>query len=335
MPPTELIERIARADERIRPIVRETPLDHSRFFSQQCGAQVFLKLENLQHTGSFKLRGALNKLLSIEPTQRALGVVAASSGNHGAAVAYAADALHVPALIFTPETASPTKLAAMRRYGAEVKQVGDDSLISELAAREFAESRGLTYISPYNDLDVVAGQGTIGAEIVRQLAGASIDMLFAAVGGGGLIGGLAAFLRAHNPNLRVIGCQPQHSCVMTESVRAGRVLDLPSLPTLSDGTAGGIELDALTFDLCRQVVDDYAIVSEDEIAVAMRLVMESQHLLVEGAAGVAVAGLLQKAGSVASKNVVVVLCGANISLTTLRTVLFDSDSLASVDSPAD
>lgn len=324
---TELIERIAHADARIRPIVRETPLDHSLFLSQQCGAQVFLKLENLQHTGSFKLRGAVNKLLSIDPAQRSLGVVAASSGNHGAAVAYAAHALHVPALIFTPETASPTKLAAMRHYGAEVQQVGDDSLVSELAARAFAESRGLAYISPYNDLDVVAGQGTIGAEIVRQLVGAPIDVLFASVGGGGLIGGVAASLKAHNPDLLVIGCQPQHSCVMAESVRAGRILDLPSLPTLSDGTAGGIEQDALTFDLCRRTVDDYAIVSEDEIAAAMRLVIESQHLLVEGAAGVAVAGLLQQAGRVAGKNVVVVLCGANISLTTLRSVLFDSDSV--------
>ncbi len=309
----------AQAERRIRPLVRETPLDESPFFSQQTGAQVFLKLENLQYTGSFKLRGAANKLLALTADQRSRGIVAASSGNHGAAVAYAAQRLGVRALIFAPETASPIKLAAMQRYGAEVRTVGDDSLVSELAARAHAQAKNLAYISPYNDLDVIAGQGTVGIELARQME--RLDALFVAVGGGGLIGGAAAALKTHYPELLVIGCQPENSCVMAASTGAGRILDLPSLPTLSDGTAGGIEADAITFDLCRQVVDDYVLVSEEEIAAAMRQVMESHHLLVEGAAGVAVAGLLKSAERVAGKRAAVVLCGANISLATLRPVI--------------
>ncbi len=316
---SQIAAAAAQADQRIRPLVRETPLDESPIFNEQTGAQVYLKLENLQYTGSFKLRGAVNKLLLLSAEERARGVVAASSGNHGAAVAYAAQRLGIPALIFAPERASPTKLAAMQRYGAQVHAVGDDSLVSELAGRAYAQAEGLTYISPYNDPDVIAGQGTVGVELARQLH--RLDALFIAVGGGGLIGGAGAVLKAHHPGLLVIGCQPKNSCVMAASIQAGRILDLPSLPTLSDGTAGGIEADAITFDLCRQVVDEYVLVGEEEIAAAMRRVMESHHLLVEGAAGVAVAGLLKVADLVAGKRVAVVLCGANISLATLRSVI--------------
>ncbi len=307
------------AADRIRPYVRATPLDHSLYFSRRTGADVYLKLENLQYTGSFKLRGAMNKLLTLTPEQCLRGVVAASSGNHGAAVAYGCRALGVKGTVFVPEHASPTKLEAMRRYGIEVRPHGDDSLFSELEARRYADEHGLAYLSPYNDLDVVAGQGTIGVEIVEQLPG--VEIVFVAVGGGGLIGGIAAVLKAHNPAIQVVGCLPANSPVMAVSVERGAIVDMPSLPTLSDGTAGGIEEGAVTFALCQALVDEYILVSEAEIAAAMREIMEGQHLLVEGAAGVAVAALLKTQAQWGGKQVAVVLCGGNISLQTLRAVL--------------
>jgi threonine dehydratase len=307
------------AADRIRPYVRATPLDHSLFFSQATGAEVYLKLENLQYTGSFKLRGAMNKLLSLSPAQYPRGVVAASSGNHGAAVAFGCRVLGVPGTVFVPEHASPAKLEAMRRYGVEVRTYGDDSLLSEQEARRYAAAQGLVYLSPYNDLDVVAGQGTVGVEIADQLPG--VEVVFVAVGGGGLISGVAAVLKAQNPRVHVVGCLPQNSPVMAASVAAGEILDLPSLPTLSDGTAGGIELGAVTFPLCRALVDEYVLVDEGEIAGAMRQAMEYQHLLIEGAAGVALAAVLKTPERWRGRQVAVVLCGGNISLGTLRGVL--------------
>lgn len=310
---------VEAAERRIRPYVRETPLDYVHGFSHKLGAEVHLKLENLQYTGSFKLRGAMNKLLLLSPEQRSRGVVAASSGNHGAAVAYACHLLHIRGIVYVPEHASPTKRQAMQRYGADVRLVGDDSLVSELAARQYADEQGLVYVSPYNDRAIVAGQGAIGVELAHQLP--DLDAVFVAVGGGGLIGGVAAYLKAKRPNVRIIGCQPANSDVMWQSVQAGHIVDVPSLPTLSDGTAGGVEQDALTFPLCRDLVDEWVRVSEDEIAESMRQVMELHHVLVEGASGVAVAGMEKLAARYAGRRVVAVLCGANISLSVLKTIL--------------
>lgn len=314
-----LTRAIPIAEQRIRPYLRETPLDFAHELSERCTAEVYLKLENIQYTGSFKLRGAMNYLLSLSPEQRERGVVAASSGNHGAAVAYGLRALGMHGVIFVPEQASAVKVAAMRRYEADVRFQGHDSLEAELSARSYAEQHGLAYVSPYNDPAVIAGQGSIGVELLRQKP--DLDALCIAVGGGGLIAGIAAFLKAHKPAMRIIGCQPAHSAVMLHSLRAGRILDLPSEVTLSDGTAGGIEQAAMTFELCRDLVDDWLLVDEAQIADAMRMIMQSQHMLIEGAAGVAVAGLLQCSEQLKGQKVGVVLCGANISLKTLKRVL--------------
>ncbi|MCH6548737.1 MAG: threonine/serine dehydratase [Proteobacteria bacterium] len=310
---------VVLAANRIAPHIRETPLDHSPFFSELTGANVFLKLENLQFTGSFKLRGAFNKLLSLTPEQRAAGCVAASSGNHGAAVAFAMSKLGTKGVIFVPEGTSTTKVEAIKRAGGEVRFFGTDGLDTEMHAREYAAENGMCYLSPYNDEDIVAGQGTCGVEIAKQLPQA--DAIFAAVGGGGLISGVGSFLKSVNPTMAVVACQPAASAVMTESVKAGEILELPSQPTLSDGTAGGIEADAITFDLCRAVTDDYVVVSEDQIAEAMRQFIDAHHMLLEGAAGVALAGLRLRADSYQGKNVVVIICGGNISRETLKEVI--------------
>ncbi len=310
---------VVLAANRIAPYIRETPLDRSPFFSDLTGANVFLKLENLQFTGSFKLRGAFNKLLSLTPKQRAAGCVAASSGNHGAAVAFAMSKLDTKGVIFVPEGTSTTKVEAIKRAGGDVRFFGTDGLDTEMHAREYAAENGMCYLSPYNDEDVVAGQGTCGVEIAKQLP--QVDAIFVAVGGGGLISGVGSFLKSVNPTMSVIACQPAASAVMTESVKAGEILELPSQPTLSDGTAGGIEADAITFDLCRAVTDDYVVVSEDQIAEAMRQFIDAHHMLPEGAAGVALAGLGLRADSYKGKNVVVIICGGNISRETLKEVI--------------
>lgn len=307
------------AANRIAPYVRETPLDYSPYFSELTGANVYLKLENLQHTGSFKLRGAFNKLLSLSEEARQAGGVAASSGNHGAAIAHAMNTLGVAGTIFVPEQTSPTKVDAIKRAGGDVRFFGTDGLDTEMHAREFAEENGMIYLSPYNDPDVIAGQGTCGVEIAKQLA--DVDAVFIAVGGGGLISGVGSFLKSVHPSLEVVACQPAASAVMTESVKAGMIVDLPSDPTLSDGTAGGIEADAITFEICRDITDEYVVLSEEQIAEAMRGFIDSHHMLPEGAAGVAIAGLLASGDKYKDKNVVVIVCGGNISRETLKKVI--------------
>ncbi|MGB5344552.1 MAG: threonine/serine dehydratase [Woeseia sp.] len=307
------------AANRISPYIRQTPLEHSPYFSEQTGANVWLKLENLQITGSFKLRGAFNKLLSLTAEQRAQGAVAASSGNHGAAVAFAMAQLRVDGMIFVPEQTSSVKVQAIKRAGIKVEFFGHDGLDTELHAREFARAKGMHYLSPYNDAAVIAGQGSCGVEIAHQLN--KVDALVVAVGGGGLISGAGGFLRSAYPHLDIIGCQPVASAVMAESVQKGAILDLPSAPTLSDGTAGGIEPGAITFELCRKLVKQFVLVSEEQIAAAMRDFIDAQHMLLEGAAGVALAGLRKKATELRGKNVVVIICGANVSRETLRKII--------------
>lgn len=307
------------AADRIAPYIRRTPLDHSAYFSGQTGANVYFKLENLQYTGSFKLRGAFNKLLSLTDRQRAAGCVAASSGNHGAATAHAMAKLGVTGIIFVPERTSTTKVDAIRRAGADVRFFGTDGVDTEIHAREYADREGMQYLSPYNDEDVIAGQGTCGVEIFRQLPG--VDAVFIAVGGGGLISGVGGYLKSVHAGTSVIACQPEASPVMTRSVAAGRILEMASDPTLSDGTAGGIEANAITFELCRGIVDDYLLVSEVEIVDAMRVFIDTHNMLLEGAAGVALAGLLAAGKQYEGKNVVAIVCGGNISRETLKRVI--------------
>jgi len=308
-----------RAAERIGPWVRRTPLVESPFLSRQNGARVLLKLENHQITGSFKARGAVSKILSLSAEERARGVVAASSGNHGLGVAYGAGCLGIDGEVFLPEATSAMTRDAIRDHGARISIHGDDCLETENAARSAAESSGRAYISPYNDPDVVAGQGSIGVELAEDLD--SLAAVYVAVGGGGLISGGGVAVKDAFPGARVIGCSPERSCVLHESVAAGRILDIESSRTLSHSTAGGVEEGAITFDMCREIVDDWRLVSEAEIAAAMRIFIDREHMLIEGAAGVAVAGCLREQQRFAGGVVVVVICGANVGSEELREVL--------------
>jgi len=316
LPLSDLHSDCHEAAGRIAPHIRHTPLEYSYPLSEASRAEVYLKLENLQATGSFKLRGATNALLTLDDDVP--GVVAASSGNHGLAVAHAARRAGKSALIFVSEAAAAWKVEAIEARGAEVRTVEGDPVLAETAARVHALEAGVPYLSPYNDRRVVAGQGTIGVELAAELP--RIDALFASMGGGGLVSGAGGYLKAAR-HTHVVACSPVNSAVMHASLAAGRILDLPSLPTLSDGTAGGVEPGSITFDLCREIVDESLTVSEDEIRVAMRLVIGRHHTLIEGAAGVAVAGFLQTAARWAGRRVVIVLCGANVGPSVLKKVL--------------
>ena len=315
---SETANRARQAAKRIATQIERTPLQHSAAFSNELGADIFFKLENQQATGSFKFRGATNRLLTLSDEQRAQGCVAASSGNHGAAVACAMQKLGVKGVVFVPEQTSPAKVEKIKAYGGDVRFFGTDGLDTEQHARAFAGENGMFYLSPYNDEEVVAGQGSCGVEIVEDLP--DVDAVFIAVGGGGLIGGIGAVLKEYDPGVRVFGCQPLASPVMTRSIEAGEIIDMPSEATLSDGTAGGIEDDALTFPLNQAVVDDWVTVDEDQIAAAMRLYFESEDGVIEGAAGVAVAAMLQRREAITGKKVVAVICGGNISEETLQKV---------------
>jgi threonine dehydratase len=309
--PTEVAAAASDAAKRIGEIVKRTPLIQSAAFSEASNADVYLKLENRQLTGSFKIRGASNRLATLSDEQRARGCVAASSGNHGAAVACAMQRLGTSGVIFVPEQTSSAKVDAIRSYGGNVQFFGNDGLDTEQHARAYAEENDMYYLSPYNDPEVIAGQGSCGVELVQQLP--DMDAVFIAVGGGGLTAGVSSILKAHNPNIRIYGCQPEASAVMTKSVAAGQILDIPSDPTLSDGTAGGIEAGSITFELCRELVDEYVLVSEAEIAAAMRMFMAAENEKIEGAAGVALAALLARKDAVAGLKVAVIVCGGNVS----------------------
>jgi len=315
------LEAVPAAASRIAVLVRETPAQHSRFFSELTGADVFLKLENLQYTGSFKLRGVSNCLLSLSKSDLQRGVITASSGNHGAAFSLALSRLGAKGSVYVPENASSTKLDAIRLYGAEIILYGNDAGLTELQAREVAQEQGVFYVSPYNDEAVIAGQGTIGFELANQLE--NIDAVYVSVGGGGLISGIGGYLKQLNPDIEIIGCMPENSPVMAKCADAGKIVEWPVLPTLSDGTAGGIEPGAITFDYCQRYVDDYVLVSEQEIRTAMCRFLDNEHMLLEGAAGVALAGLTRLAKRHAGKRVAVIICGANISRKTLLTVIRD------------
>jgi threonine dehydratase len=315
----DIRNEVVQAEKRIRPYVRQTILEYSPALSQQSGAEVYCKLENLQHTGSFKFRGAMNKLLSLTDAVRSKGVVAASTGNHGAAVAYSMQKLDTPGLIFVPENADPSKLAIIKQSGAEVRFFGSDCAETEVHARQYAVQKGMSYVSPYNDLQIIGGQGTIGLELETKLD--TIDAVFISLGGGGLISGIAGYLKHANPSIEIVGCSPENSQVMIQSLEAGRIVDIPSLPTLSDGTAGGIEEGAITFEFCQKLVDTYLIVTEDEIRASLLLFMHTHHMMIEGAAAVAIASFMKVHEQYRNKTVVLLICGANIGLETLKQVL--------------
>jgi threonine dehydratase len=311
---TLLFDAIARAHVALRPQVPVSPLQPSVPLSAELGCSVLLKNEHLQPGGSFKIRGATNKIRLLDATARRVGVTTASTGNHGQAVARAALLLGVPVTVYVAASASRPKLDAIKALGAQLALVDGPPIEAELLARRQAAEQGKVYISPYNDLDVVAGQGTLGLELVEQAP--DLDAVFISVGGGGLISGVGTALKKLSPRIRIVGVWPENSPCMLRAMEAGRIVDVQEKETLSDGTAGAIEPGAVTLPVCREVIDETVTVTETEIARAMRSVAAAEHWIVEGSAGVALAGLVKRAESFQGRKVAAVLCGRNIALET-------------------
>lgn len=318
----DLVNDILAANRRIKAVeggARETPLDESAIFSERTGTTFLLKCEHLQRTGSFKMRGAMNKVLSLGDDDRNRGIITASSGNHGMATAMAARLAGVEATVYLPDSVSPLKHANIRRLGAKTVLVPGNGVEAEITGRDAAERDGKTFVSPYADLDIIAGQGTVGLELAEKCP--DLSAVYVCVGGGGLISGIGSYLKARCPNAEIIGCWPKNAPAMHLCLERGEIYDTPETETLSDGSAGGVEQGAITFPICQKVIDRHILVSEAEIAGAMRDMAASENFMIEGAAGVAVGAALRTARDYLGQKIGVVICGRNIALNTFRAVL--------------
>ncbi|MEU4667811.1 threonine/serine dehydratase [Amycolatopsis sp. NPDC023774] len=309
-----LFDRILEAHQGIRPQVPVSTLERSRLLSDELGCEVWLKTEHLMPTGSFKVRGSANKIRVLGESAKQTGVITASTGNHGQGVARAGNLAGVGVTVYVASYTTPAKMAAIRAMGAELVVVEGGALDAEQEARRQARRLGKPYVAPYNDLDTVAGQGTLGVELAEQAP--DLDAVFICTGGGGLIGGAGTALKRLSPRTKVVGVWPEASTCMLDSLKAGEIVETPEFPTLSDGSAGAVEPGSVTFGICQEVIDETVTVSEPEIARAMRKIAEGERWIVEGAAGVAVAGLIRTAGQYRGKKVAVVLCGRNVALET-------------------
>jgi len=310
---------IDKAASRIREHVRQTPFEKSELISKMTGAEVWLKMENQQFTGSFKFRGAINKMLSLDDAQRKSGIYAASTGNHGAAVALASKILGVPCLVYVPENSSEAKLENMKNFEANIKVFGSDCMEGEIEARKVAKNTGGIYVSPYNDPEIVFGQGTIAEEIHSQCDG--LDTIIVSVGGGGMISGVGGYLKSVWPDIEVIAASPKNHAVMIKSLEKGEIIKIKPIPTISDGTAGGVEEGSITFDYCQNFVDHSILLSEQEIEAGILHMIEKERVLVEGAAGTSIAALIKMKDHLKNKRVGIIICGKNISLDVLQRIL--------------
>ena len=302
------VDRIRVARKLLDGVVRCTPMEHSRVLEQRCGGPVYLKCENLQRTGSFKIRGAYVRIQGLTERERAAGVVAASAGNHAQGVALAAELLGTTATVFMPANAPLPKLAATRGYGAQVhlvRHVLEDALAEAVA---FAERTGAVFIHPFDHPDVVAGQGTVGLEILEQQP--DIRTILVATGGGGLVSGVAAAIKAERPDVQVIGVQAAQAAAWPPSLAAGHPVRLPAPNTMADGIAVG-EPGAVTFAHVSELVDDIVTVSEEALSRALLLCLERAKLVVEPAGAAAVAAVLENPRRF-STPICAVLSGANI-----------------------
>jgi threonine dehydratase len=317
------LDQIEDARSRLEGVAVRTPLDESRALSSQVGGKVFIKCENLQRTGSFKIRGAYNRISRLDASEKERGVVAASAGNHAQGVALAATLSDTHSTVFMPESASLPKVEATRRYGAEIELVGKDFGAAFEAAEAFAEERGSVFVHPFDHPHVIAGQGTVGCEISEQVS--DIGTVIVPVGGGGLISGIAAALRGLRDDVRIVGVEAAGAAAFVPSLENGAPITLDSMSTIADGIAANRPGD-LTFAHVREQVDDVVTVTDEAIAEALVVAAERMKLVLEPAGASAGAALLQNASEIVPP-VVVVLSGGNIDpLLLLRVIRFGLSS---------
>ena len=307
------------AEARIREHINETPLEYSLYLSKLTGAEVYLKLDLMQKTSSFKFRGACSKVMSLTEEEMDKGVLTASTGNYALAVGEAARLRGRKATIYVGEDIPANRLQIIKDHGFDVVIYGPGAWDAEKRARQVAEEEDKIYVSPYNDPVVVGGQGTCGLEISRQLP--DVQAAFFAVGGGGLCGGSGGWLKSFNPDIKVIGVSPENSPVMYESVKAGKMLEMQTFPTLADTCAGGLDLDSVTLEPVQKYVDEIILLTEDEIAKAIRILFEQHRLVAEGSGALSVGGFLKMKDSFKGKKVVLTICGRNIDLDLFKKII--------------
>jgi threonine dehydratase len=310
---------VLEAIERCQDFLPPTPLEYSMHLSEKIEGEVWLKLDSMQRTCSFKFRGALNKILSLTEAELDKGVVSASTGNYALAVAEAAKIRKRRATIYVAEDLEPSRLELLRAHGLDLVIHGEGAWDAEKEARRVAEEEDKIYVSPYNDPIVVGGQGTCGYEISRQLP--DLDAAFFACGAGGLLTGSAGWLKSHNPQVEAFGVSPENSPVMYESMRAHKMIEMETFPTLADTCAGGVDLDSVTLDLCQRYVNEIMLLTETEIEASIRILFEQHRLVVEGSGALAVGGLLKHKERFKGKKVVAVVCGRNINLEVFKRII--------------
>jgi threonine dehydratase len=315
----DMAQLVREAHERTQEYLPPTPLEYSRHLSEQIKGEVWLKLDSMQRTASFKFRGAINKILTLSEEELDKGVVSASTGNYALAVAEAMGIRGRRATIYVAEDLEPSRLELLRAHGLDLVIFGKLAWDAEEEARRVADTEDKIYVSPYNDPMVVAGQGTCGYEISRQLP--EVDAAFFACGAGGLLTGSSGFLKSHNPAFESFGVSPENSPVMYESVRANEMITMETEATLADTCAGLVDLDSITLDLCRRYVDEIVLLSEAEIEQSIRLLFEEHRLVVEGSGALGVGGMLKRRDRLRGKKVVAVVCGRNIDLEVFKRII--------------
>jgi len=290
--------------------IKQTPLIRSQFLSDLCEGAAYLKLENLQVTNSFKVRGVFNRMLHLSDSEKNRGIVTASAGNHAQAVAFAAEKLNFQAKIVVPRTTPRVKIDRIQGRGVELVLHGDIYDEAEQKAKELAEKEKLAYISPYNDEWIIAGHGTIGLEILEVLP--SVDSVIVPIGGGGLISGVSIALKGVKPEVKIIGVQSEASPVMYESLKAGRIVDVEMRESIAEGLFGGIEKNSMTFGLVKKYVDNIVLVREETIRKAVYLLWDKERQVVEGSGAAAIAPIIEDKSIFKGKTTVAVITGGNI-----------------------
>ena len=310
------IKDIKKASTRLKNVIHETPLVYSFAMKELTGANVYFKLENLQRTGSFKIRGAYNKLYQLKNTKKS--VIAASAGNHAQGVALSSKLLGIKSKVIMPEGTPINKMLSVKHYGGEVVLHGTDFDESLKYALDEAEREDSTFIHAFNDEDVIAGQGTIGLEVLKKLK--NIDAVFVPIGGGGLISGIAIAMKEANPKIKIFGIQTENIPSMVQALKKNKPVEVPSSSTLADGIAVKKAGD-ITLGLVKKYVDEVFTVNEEEIEDSLLILASKKRLVVEGCGGVGLAGLMKKRGSFKNKNVVVLISGGNIDINILSKII--------------
>ncbi|MHA1220644.1 MAG: threonine ammonia-lyase [Candidatus Heimdallarchaeota archaeon] len=312
-------QMILAAKTKLAPLIKETPLLHSNFLSEKCKGQIYLKMENQQITNSFKIRGAFFKILQLSPSEKEKGIITSSSGNHAQAIGVVAEKYNLKAKIIVPKTTPKIKIDRIKQFDVRLERFGQNYDEAEIYARKVAKVEDMTFVSGYNDELIIAGQGTIGLEILDQLD--SVTDVLVPLGGGGLLSGIAIAIKTFNPSVRIYGIQTEACPAFYESLKAGKIIDVEMRDSIADGMYGGIEQGSITFDIIKELVDEVIVVREQTIKEAIAQLWFEEEQIVEGAGAAAIAPILENPKRFAGKNVVCVISGGNIDTTLFQEIL--------------